>query len=105
MNRPQGDSRRRGTRTGTRLNLQGESPDAKKTLVADPRVNTEQAKDLGVVLVGLDTTLDGEYCAATVAMAHDRSAGALPAFAPACEGRRCAQGVRGLFGPEVDAWS
>ncbi len=70
--------------------------------VADPWVEAEQAKDLGVELVDLASALEGDYQASIVAVAHDQFAGIGPALRELVGSDGVLYDVKGLLGPIAD---
>ncbi len=70
--------------------------------VADPWVEPEQAKDLGVELVDLDQALEGDYQAALLAVAHDQFVGIGPALRELVGADGVLYDVKGLLGAEAD---
>ncbi len=70
--------------------------------VTDPWVSEEQAKDLGVDLVDLDTVWGREYQAAMLAVAHQQFAGVGPALRDLVGAEGALYDVKGLLGPEAD---
>jgi UDP-N-acetyl-D-glucosamine/UDP-N-acetyl-D-galactosamine dehydrogenase len=71
--------------------------------VADPWVEAEQAKDLGVDLVPLEQALEEEFTAAVLAVAHDQFIGIAPALRRLVGTDGILYDVKGLLGPEADA--
>ena len=70
--------------------------------VADPWVSAEQAKDLGIDLVNLETALDDEYAGVMLAVAHDQFVGLGPALRRLVGVEGVLYDVKGLLGPEAD---
>lgn len=70
--------------------------------VADPWVSTEQAKELGVDLVDLDSVWEREYQAAVLAVAHDAFDGIGPALRDLVGQDGVLYDVKGMLGPEAD---
>lgn len=70
--------------------------------VADPWVGAEQAKELGVDLVDLDSVWGREYQAAMLAVAHDQFAGVGPALRDLVGTKGALYDVKGMLGSEAD---
>lgn len=70
--------------------------------VADPWVGAEQAKELGVDLVDLDSVWGREYQAAMLAVAHDQFAGVGPALRDLVGTEGVLYDVKGMLGSEAD---
>ncbi len=70
--------------------------------VADPWVTADQAKDLGVDLVDLDSVWGREYSAALLAVAHDQFAGVGPALRDLVGAAGVLYDVKGMLGTEAD---
>jgi UDP-N-acetyl-D-galactosamine dehydrogenase len=70
--------------------------------VADPWVDAEQAKDLGVELVDLGLALEGSYQAALLAVAHEQFMEIGPALRQLVGTSGVLYDVKGLLGAEAD---
>ncbi len=70
--------------------------------VADPWVEADQAKQLGVDFVGLEQALDDDFAAAVLAVAHDEFDGIAPALRRTVGPEGVLYDVKGLLGPEAD---
>ena len=70
--------------------------------VADPWVSLEQAKDLGVDLVDLDSVWDREYSAGLLAVAHEQFVGIGSALRDLVGTEGALYDVKGMLGSEAD---
>ena len=70
--------------------------------VADPWVSPEQAKQLGVDLVDLDSVWGREYSAGLLAVAHDQFAGLGPDLRDLVGAAGVLYDVKRMLGPEAD---